>query len=265
MPTLKDLLDAGRLEDAVAEATRLVKDAPADSSRRTALFELLCFSGEWDRALKQLDAIGHTHSGLALGVESLKQNVTAEQKRAAAGGRPAFLSPPPQHLQLRVEARLRLKAGDAAAALELLEKAEEERPAHAAEVGGKPVDDFRDYDDVGGGALEFFLRDRWLWIPFEHLKGFEVEEPKKLRDYLWAPARVEMFDGSGGEGFVPTLYAGSALHADPLVRLGRSTETVEAGEGIAETVGMRCFLAGEEALPLFQARTVRFLPAAQAS
>ncbi len=258
MPTLKELLDAGRLEDAVAEATRQVKDAPADSSRRTALFELLCFSGEWDRALKQLDAIGHTHSGLALGVESLKQSVAAEQKRAAPAGRPAFLTDPPQHVLLRVEARLRLKGGDAAAALELLEKAEEERPALAAEAGGKAVADFRDYDDFVAPVLEFFLRDRWLWLPFEQLRKFEVEEPRKLRDFLWAPARVEMFDGSGGEGFIPALYAASHLNPDPKVRLGRSTETVEVGEGLAETVGMRCFLAGDEALPLFSLRSVQF-------
>lgn len=258
MSTLKELLDAGRLEDAVAEATRHVKDAPTDSSRRTALFELLCFSGEWDRALKQLDAVGHTHAGLALGVESLKQCVAAEQRRAAPTGRPGFLTAPPQHVELRVEARLRLKAGEAAAALELLEKAEEERPALEAEAGGKKFADFRDYDDFVAPVLEFFLRDRWLWLPFEQLRKFEVEEPRKLRDFLWAPARVEMFDGSGGEGFVPALYGGSCLSADPLVRLGRTTETVEAGEGMAETVGMRCFLAGDEALPLFSLRSVQF-------
>ena len=67
-----------------------------------------------------------------------------------------------------------------------------------------------------------------------------------------------MFDGSGGEGFVPALYASSCLNPDPKVRLGRSTETVEAGEGLAETVGMRCFLAGDEALPLFSLRSVQF-------
>lgn len=258
MPTLKELLDAGRLEDGVAEATRQVKEAPSDSAKRTALFELLCLSGEWDRAIKQLDAIGHTHAGLVPGVESLRQNVTAEKKRAEAAGRPGFLTDPPVHVQLRVEARLRLRKGEPAAALELLEKAEEERPERPAEAGGKACADFRDYDDFAAPVLEFFLRDRWLWLPFEQLRSFEVDEPKRLRDFLWAPARVQMFDGSGGEGFIPALYPGSSAHADPLVRLGRSTETVEVGEGLAETVGMRCFLAGEEALPLFSLRTVKF-------
>lgn len=56
----KELLDAGRLTAAIEQLGQEVKARPADTQRRTFLFELLCFAGEYDRAKRQLD-------GLALG------------------------------------------------------------------------------------------------------------------------------------------------------------------------------------------------------
>jgi type VI secretion system protein ImpE len=58
MPTAKELLDAGKLAGAIEAATAEVKANPTDVPRRTTLFELLCFAGDWDRAEKQIDVIG---------------------------------------------------------------------------------------------------------------------------------------------------------------------------------------------------------------
>ena len=54
-------LDAGNLSAAVDSALKLVKTNPTDATARTFLFELSCFAGDWDRAEKQLDVIGHPH------------------------------------------------------------------------------------------------------------------------------------------------------------------------------------------------------------
>jgi protein involved in temperature-dependent protein secretion len=57
MPTAKELLDRSELDAAIAAQTQEVKANPGDPARRTFLFELLCFTGDWDRAEKQVDVL----------------------------------------------------------------------------------------------------------------------------------------------------------------------------------------------------------------
>ena len=55
MSVAKQLLDQGRLGDAVEELTRALRDKPLDRQARVFLFELLCFQGAFERAAKQLE------------------------------------------------------------------------------------------------------------------------------------------------------------------------------------------------------------------
>ena len=58
MTTAAELYKSGQLAEAIAAAGDEVKRHPADAARRGFLAELLCFAGDFDRADKQLDAIG---------------------------------------------------------------------------------------------------------------------------------------------------------------------------------------------------------------
>ena len=50
----KELLDAGKVREAEKVLSAFLRNNPADTALRTFLFELLCFSGQYDRAEKQL-------------------------------------------------------------------------------------------------------------------------------------------------------------------------------------------------------------------
>src|SRR5690606_2155784 len=52
--TAKQLFQAGQLNEAMKALAAEVRDNPTDPRRRTFLFELLCFAGEYDRAEKHL-------------------------------------------------------------------------------------------------------------------------------------------------------------------------------------------------------------------
>jgi len=56
--SVQQLFQAGRLDDAIQALNAEVRDNPTDAKRRTFLFELLCFSGDFVRAEKQLDILG---------------------------------------------------------------------------------------------------------------------------------------------------------------------------------------------------------------
>lgn len=75
-------LDAGNLKGAIDEAIKIVKTNPTNVAARTFLFELSCFSGEWERAEKQLDTIGHQDPKAMIGSVIYKQNFKCERSNA---------------------------------------------------------------------------------------------------------------------------------------------------------------------------------------
>ena len=81
MSSATELLKGGQLLEAVKQATQEVKAKPTDVSARTLLFELLCFSGELDRAEKQLEVLGQQSPAAELGVQVYRNNLQAERDR----------------------------------------------------------------------------------------------------------------------------------------------------------------------------------------
>ncbi len=261
MTQAKALFEAGQLEDAISQLTREVKANPADAMRRTFLFELLCFAGRWDRAEKQLEALGQESVQAEIGVQVYHNNIKAERERRrlfADGVAPHFLTDPPGYVDLLVAAINHLREGKLAEARQLLDRAEEERPAASGTLNGQAFQDFRDYDDVVGPVLELVVKEKYAWLPFEQIKRMEIDAPKRLRDLLWAPARIEATDGTIGEVYVPALYAGSSEHPNNQVKLGRLTDWKQVSEDISLAAGLRMFLVDQEDKPIFEARTVEF-------
>ncbi len=262
MQKAKTLLDSGDLNGAVEQLISDVKASPTDTTLRTFLFELLCFAGEWERAEKQLDVIGHQSMQTAIGVQAYRNNIKAERDRQRLytdGLQPHFLSEPPAYVDQLLAANNRLREGHLAEARELLDRAEEERPALSGKLNNdKSFEDFRDYNDATGSVLELIVKDQYTWLPFEQIKRIEIAGPKNLRDLLWASARIESLDGTMGEVFLPTLYAGSEQHENDQVRLGRMTDWRQASEELYTGVGMRLFLVDDEDKAMLELRSVEF-------
>ena len=54
-----DLLKQARLGEAIDELSAALRQDPMDRQARTFLFELLCFTGDLDRANKHLEMVAH--------------------------------------------------------------------------------------------------------------------------------------------------------------------------------------------------------------
>ena len=261
MSQAKTLFDEGKLGPAIEELTRGVKADPSDTGLRTFLFELLCFAGDWDRAERQLDVIGHQDGRAAVGAQAYRNNIKAERERRrlfADGLHPHFLTEPPPYADLLLAAVGSLCEGDAGGARSALARAQEERPRLAGRMNGRPFRDFRDADDFVGPVLELFVGEKYAWLPFDQIRKVEVAAPHSLRDLVWARARVESVGGTAGEFFVPALYAGSGVQADDRVRLGRMTRWEEAGEDLYRAAGLRLFTVDGEEGQMFEAREIEF-------
>src|ERR1039458_5654880 len=87
----KDLFQAGRLDEAVRALGVELRDDPADTQRRTFLFELLCFAGDFQRAEKQLDVLGEVDPTAAMAVLLYRGVLRAENARQAFFNEKQFL------------------------------------------------------------------------------------------------------------------------------------------------------------------------------
>ena len=257
-----ELFKAGQLTQAVLELTQQVKAKPSDTSLRVFLFELLCFEGQWDRAAKQLDVIaGQGGTMIAeMAVQVYRDLLNAERLRHQVyrdDALPKFLLPPPPYADryLVLVKKLQLAPAEAVA---MLPEAEEQFPALAGRIGDRTFSSFRDADDRIAPILEVFNGADYLWVPFEQIVRLEVTEPTSLRNLVWARARIETYEQSVGDVFIPSLYVDSHANADEQVRLGRITSWQAIEEQLVFGAGQRVFLVDDQEVALLDLRDVAF-------
>lgn len=261
MNEAKDLFAAGHINEAIEQLLREVKANPSDVSARTFLFELSCLVGDWERAERQLDVLGHQSTKAQLGVMVYRANINAERERQRVfteGVQPHFLREPPPYIDLHVDALRQLNNGNLAEARALLDRAEEERPAIAGKLNGKEFEDFRDYDDFVAPVLELIVKDKYVWLPLEQIKSIQISPPRQLRDMIWAGARVVAADGTVGDVYMPTLYAGTTSAENDQARLGRMTDWKTFNDDLSMAQGLRLFLLDGEDKTLFEISPIEF-------
>ena len=222
-----DLYRAGKLDEAIQALGASLRDNPTDGQRRTFLFELLCFAGEYDRAEKQLEVLGQGGKNAQLGTLVYHGALHAERTR---------------HEMFRTGSYPRGPAP---------------RPVSGS-LNGQTFTSLTDADPRIGARLEVYAAGQYTWIPFEHLVSIRMQPPKRLRDLLWAPAIVR--PGSGfrnyelGEVLIPALAPLSSQHADREVKLGRVTEWEELPDGDQAPIGQKLLLVDGDEFPLLEIR-----------
>jgi type VI secretion system protein ImpE len=261
MDETRALLEAGNLNGAIEAALKTVKTKPTDVKARTFLFELSLFSGDWDRADRQLDAIAHQETNAMFGAMVYRQSLAVEKEREklfSHGVAPEFLTPPPQYVMELIYAINSIKEGRIAEARDVLNKVEEERPAFTCRVNGTEVEDFRDCNDITSAVLEVIIKDNYIWVPIEQIVKLTIMPPKTLRDLFWLQAELETDNGTKGEVIIPALYSGSYRSNDDQVRLGRGVDWRDLGNDLYVGEGMKLFWMNGKATPIFEIREVEF-------
>ena len=221
------LFKEGKLGDAIASLQEELRSNPHDVPRRTFLFELLLFRGQFDRARKQLDVIETADPASYLGTAYHKQLLRAEERRQEM-----------------------FQKGT------LPEWEEEETPVSGT-LNGEPFGDLCDSDSRIGPRLEMFAGGQYVWIPFSKLSAVRVSTPKLLRDLYWASAEIESREGIEDEArevLLPAMSALSWQNPDEMVQLGRVTEWAENESGDAIPSGQKILLVDDEEFPFLEVR-----------
>jgi type VI secretion system protein ImpE len=229
------LLDSGNLREALQALTAEVRDNPTDSTRRTFLFELLCFSGEFDRAARHLEVLSQQNQAAMLGSLLYRTAIDAEQLRQETFAKKSFSS---------------------------VETSSSGNGDFSGSWNGDAFDEFSDSDPRIQKRLEVLAAGNYLWIPFEYIESVTMGAPRRLRDLLWVPAILKTSPAFKvrdlGEVFLPVLSPFSWKHAEDSVRLGRTTVWESDGSGEAIPFGQKLFLADDREVPILEIRSLTF-------
>lgn len=223
-----ELYQAGRLDEAIVALGTSLRSDPTDTRRRTFLFELLCFAGEYDRAEKHLDVLASSGKEADMGALLYRSALHAERVRQGMfrDGETPPGAPAPRTV--------------------------------AGTLNGQPFESLTDADPRVGARLEIFAAGQYTWLPLEHIESVRMEAPSRLRDLLWAPAIVRTgptFSGLDlGEVLIPVLTPLAWRHPDPSVRLGRMTDWARSDSGVEVPVGQRLLLVDGEEFPILEVR-----------
>jgi type VI secretion system protein ImpE len=232
--TATELFQAGRLQQAIEALGEEVRNNPTDARRRTFLFELLCFAGEYDRAEKHLSILADSSQAAGMGALLYRSALHAERMRQQMFAERTF--PMAQKVRSRSVTR-------------------------AGEFGSS----FSDADPRIAGALELFAAGSYSWVALEQIARIEIPKPKRLRDLLWTPAIVtttpEYKAMELGEVLLPVISPLSWQHSEDDVRLGRSTVWIEDETYGDVPLGQKIFVLDGQEIPILELGTIEFADA----
>lgn len=226
-PSARQLYADGRLDAAIEALGNELRQHPDDAQRRTFLFELLVFAGQFDRARKQLDVLATKGTQTEAGTLLYRAAIEAERVREHmfdTGDYPATPAPAPVR----------------------------------GTLNGTPFSSIEDADPRLGARLEVIAGGRYLWLPFAHLATIHMDPPSRLRDLHWMPARIAtgptVRDMELGEVLLPVLTPAAHRDEDDTVRLGRATAWVRDERALEVPVGSKLWLVDGAEVPLLEVR-----------
>ncbi len=234
MADARALLAAGQLSEAITQLGLELRANPADLQRRSFLFELLSFAGEYDRAGKQLDVLASAGPSAEAGTSVYRAALQSERVR--------------EHM---------FDAGDLPTSVAATEV--------AGTCNGVPFQTIADADPRIGARLEVIGGGRYLWIPFAHLASIVIQPPAQLRDLHWLSARIatngSVKDMELGEVLLPALSPAAWRLDDADLRLGRATDWLELPDGDYAPIGQKVLRLDDRLVPLVDIRELVLTPA----
>src|SRR5579884_3982734 len=233
----QQLFKAGKLSEAISALNAHLRDNPGDQRSRTFLFELLCFNGEYDRAEKQLNILEEEGSKDSfLGTLLYKAALHAERLRD-------------EMFENKTYPKQALNGGSTNV---------------SGKLNGREFQTLSDADPRIGDKLELFAGGDYLWISFHDISTLRLQAPQKLRDLLWAPAKLltgpSFRSRDLGEILLPAVCPLSWQHPDEEVRLGRVSEWCEDESGEVAPFGSKNLLVDGEEFPLLEIRELEVYP-----
>lgn len=257
--TATDALKEGDLSGTLAALQDQVRANPGDAKLRIFLFQLLCITGDWKRAITQLKLCAELDPLAIPMAQAYREGIICEvfREKVFAGEKdPLIFGEPVEWVALMIEANRALAQGNAAHAAELRGKAFDQVPDMAGELNGERFEWIADADMRLGPLLEIVINGKYFWMPFSSIKTLTVEAPEDLRDSVWTAANLSLQNEGEFVALIPTRYVGTSLTGDDSAKLARATQWDDAGGETFTGVGQRLLTTDAAEVALMDLRSL---------
>ncbi len=256
-----DLVKEGKLSEARKLLIEEVKSSPADAGKRTLLFQVLIFLGEWDKAERHLETIATQDPGRGAGAQTYRDLIAAEKERIEVirlNQLPSFVPETPPYFETYYAGLKKLVEKNPEEAKEYFDQTNAQRPTVSGTVNGTPFTGFADTDTVLFPFLETIAHEHYVWVPFEFIRELVIPAPQTLFDLIWIQASLTTWEGLTMNCYLPVLYPDSCQHEDERIKLGRMSDWTPLGGTFSKGVGQHVFQVGEEDVAILEIREALF-------
>jgi type VI secretion system protein ImpE len=290
---LSQLNKEHNLQEALSSIEALVRQEPGNGTHRWALIEVLCLLGQWERAIKQLQAATRLAPALQAQAQLVRGLIRAEHQRAEvfAGN----LLPTPVFDRLKwmddlARALVHNARGEHAQADTLREAALAQAPqadgicqiqSPETQPDADPDADtgpsirhqkftcLSDTDSRLGPVCELMISGSYRWLAFADIHSMQMQAPTHLLDLVWMPVTVQLRGTQADEqmlhGFVPSRYCGTESVSGEWTRqqrdaliLARMTRWQDVGDTGVFALGQKTLMSDGVDYPLLDLREISF-------
>jgi len=259
--TARELLKQAKPAEVLARLQADIKQRPGDTGLRLGLYQLLALTGQWERALSQVQAAVLLDAKLGPMAQLWRNLVELEQVRSAVfeGKRqPTIFGPTPDWLALMLNRGLAPGRSRLAAVRKAQAKALQNAPARTGCIDGQAFGCITEADARFGPAIEAHLLGNYYWVPFERVTRIDFQAPRELQDLIWLPARFTWLNGGTVSAYIPTRYPRTERATKPSLLLARTAAWQTPGPNYLVGTGVRVLSADCGDFPITKIRTLAF-------
>jgi len=257
----QEILRQGDPEASLKALVDDIRKNPADTKRRTFLFQLYCVLGAWDKAINQLATLEQLDPALWPMTQSYREVIRCESLRAEVfAGRksPLVFGEPMDWLAWLIESLALNAHGNHGQASDLRSKALELASPSVGTLDGKAFAWLADADSRLGPVCEAIINGRYYWVPFCRIQRITVHAPEDLRDLVWVPVEFVWANEGSVTGFMPVRYPGSEASPDSRIRMAKSTDWANLDDQTYVGSGQRMWVTDQDEYALLDVREIRF-------
>ncbi|KFG93443.1 ImpE/SciE family protein [Burkholderia paludis] len=253
-------LSEASLAEQIERVSARLRAQPTTAAHRWALFQLMCVTGEWTRAIQQLQTWARLEPDQAATAQVYRDLIRAERwRRQVVEGheRPGFVLEPPAWVDGLLDALRFAANGQTEQADDARETVFDVAPSRPIRIPEGKATWIVDSDSRFGPVCEVITAGHYRWVPFADLAAWRVSPPTKPIDLVWAPCTLTLVDGAIVHGFMPARYPNSEA-GDDAMRLGHTTVWRENGRTGITALGQKTWATDQGDFGLFELANAEF-------
>lgn len=247
------------LAEQIKAATGSIRATPGDAKHRVYLAQLLMVTGQWERALEQLQTAAQIDAKTVPMAQTYRELIQAEILREQvfnASKAPLCSNSYLPTATLLLEAIQHRAKGDHVRADELQSRAYRQAPAAPINIDQLSAQWLADADSRLGPSCELFINGGYYWLAFSEIQALELSPPEDLRDLVWIPAKITLHNDEEKLAFLPARYPFSYDFNDRIALAAR-TEWHELSDNAWAGVGQKMLVSDKYEFALLETRSLR--------